>query len=167
MNRKGSILDIMLVIFIIVGSVFVLFAVKKPFTDIRDQLTEPGGEFVNDTASQEILASGEGALGSFNWMIPLFLILLTVVVCIMAYMLPVNTGTFVIGIFLVLIFVVIAGMLGSSFQDFRSDADYDNATATYPAVDFVMSNFGKIIFVIGALVLVVMYVSYSRSGGGA
>jgi len=166
LNKKGSMLDIFYIIFILFAIILVVFVTKNFFTDFIDSAVSDEGVFEDNNASKDIMDNGTKTLNSFNWMFVLIFILLITVTAIIAYNLNVSGGTIALAIFILIIAVVVAGMLSNFFQDLSDDEEFTNATETYTAPTHMMNNFSKYIFFGGLIIIVVMYLSFKKGSGG-
>lgn len=161
-KKRGSILDIAFIIFIIFATALIIFVTKSFYNEVSDSLVGNEGIFEGNNESKEIINNGTNTINSYNWLFVLIFILFIIVISILAYNQEISSAAIGIVIFIVLILAVVASIMGSIFQDITEDDSFSNATSTYEAPTHLMTNFGKYILIGGIVIIVVMYISYRR-----
>jgi len=154
MNKKGSMLDMTLVIVALFVFAFVtvlMFNVYARYTDgINDM------EAFNNTVAQHVQSQTELTFETLDFVYAFLLILFTILTVVSAFALRSYPVFFVINIVMLVVLVLVGAVMGNVYSDLEGGNTYfdDNSFTIIP---YVMQHFPTLLLVVGGLLSVAMY----------
>lgn len=156
-NRKGSILDLGIIIFVLVVLVISSFLSAKFYTEFK---TKFKAMFPDETASA-IFEKGDVAMGIWINLIPFLYFSCGLGAIVLAFFIPAHPIFMPISIIALVIFIIMSVAFTNVLWEFINSPLIIGIANQYPLVVSVIRYSPFIISVFGFLVIVVMY---SKSG---
>jgi len=159
-NKKGSVLDIMLVTVILFAFVIVALISHLVFNEINDQVGSEFGE-----KGQEIMQGGQAVVNGLDTLFVIIIIGIVLFLVFSVFMIDSHPSFFFIALVLLVFAGIVGGILSDSYVEIKNTGSFDNETATYGIMDNVMTNYVKWIVVIGFLAAILVFAKMRWIGG--
>lgn len=160
MNRKGSILDMFLVIVIVFAMAFITILGYRLFDDINTQLQ---GSDISSQSKSMIQENKDSYAGVFDGLFLFAFIGLGIALFISAFFLNAHPVFYFFSLFILALVVFVAAIMGNTYESISSSSALSNASSQFTFIPFVMNNFVSFIVGLGFLLLIGLYAK-SRAG---
>lgn len=104
--------------------------------------------------------------GFFDNLFVFFLVLLWVATIIFSFLIDNHPVFFIIALFLLIITVFIGFLMGNVFNDITTNTDLTDDISSFTLTTWVFNNMGLVTLIVGASVIIALYVKNTFSGGG-
>ena len=147
MKKKGSIFDMffiaLFVLFMAICFVIAFMIMSKVNTQIQ------AGSGFSDAGKEIVSTSTTRMVSSLDWVFFTAFIGLYLTSLVLAFQIDSNPIFFPISLILFIVLVLVSAVLGNVFYDFASSSDIAPYSSQFPVMSFIMTNFVKIILVMG------------------
>lgn len=158
--RKGSILDIPLIIIIIFAFAFIIIISTVILTEFRDLNTEK--ELGLPT---NIINIGLGSLSALDYMFIFAAVGLGMATVVMAFKIRTHPIMFFFLLLLTAIFVIITTFFTDAFVMITQASAVSTIAADFPLINTVMENLPLIIAIIGFIIIIAMFLGKKSDVG--
>ena len=166
MNKKGSILDIFLIIvFLFVGGISIV-VIGNFWTQMRTSFVEEG----LSTRAITFIDSTESSILNFDNVFLIIAVGLIISTIILAFTIHTHPIFFFISIILLMFALVVAPPLSNAFRSFINEtdgggADFNTTAANYPQMIWIVDNLPLIAaFVPGVGIIIALFLKFIAGG---
>jgi len=163
MNKKGSILDLFLVIIIVFALAFTTIMGYKIFDSVNNNLQDSDSIDANSKALTQDNKDSYASL--FDGLFLFAFIGLGIALFISAFFLNAHPVFYFFALILLSLVVFVAGIMGNTYEAISSSDSLSDATSQFTFIPFVMDNFVNFIVGLGFLLIIGLYAK-SRMGEG-
>ena len=154
---KGSLFDMVIVMVVILITAITVILSSKILTGIQTVTT-------NETLNQTILNQGATALHAYDYGILFFVVAGFLSVVILAFMLRSHPAFLPVGIFVMVLLILLAAIVGNVYSVFVEQAEIVSTASSYPVTTQIFQNLPTIVLIFGAVIMIVIY-SKMKDGG--
>jgi len=154
MNKKGSMLDltmILVALFVFAFVTVLMFNVYGKYVD--------GFQFdptVNNTVAEHVETQTLNTFSTLDFVYAFLLILFAVLAVVSAFSIRTYPVFFVVNIVMLVILVVIGAVTANVYSDLESSNSYFDDT-NFTIIPFIMQHFPTLLLVVGGLLSIAMY----------
>ena len=161
-KKKGQIQDIAFFLILVFTLVFVLLLSKYIMVKFNEALEEDG---LHTTESRQALIDMDVAFPTFDNMILVVLVLLSIGLVITSFFIPTHPIFIVINVFGIFFLAFLGMLLSNMYADIISESpEMASVSGTFPKLNFVMNQLPWIAVVLVFLVTIVQYSKFRREG---
>jgi len=164
MNRKGSLLDIILLCIVLLVGSFSFFAFHKAFTEIN---TEFQSSDLIDNSSKEIINTTNTMLTSGHLLDHaafIVFVMIVIGILLLAYMTDFSPAFVVLFIIMLLIGIIIAIQFSNAYYEVKTSSVFSTVATNFPMQNYIMENLPIVIVIIGILFGLIMYSKWRKGG---
>jgi uncharacterized membrane protein len=163
-NKKGNIMvETFLVVIVLMVFAIVSISVYKAFDDLNQDIQ--GDTEMDETAKAQYSNLYSRYPSGFDGIFAVVMGLLWISVIITSFMIDSHPAFFMISLIVLVVFLLVAGYLANSWNDFADDPNIVDYSEHFPITNYVLNHLMHFIFVIGASILLALY-GKNKMGGG-
>ena len=162
-RKQGQIQQIAFFLVLVFSIVFILLLSKYILTEFNNALEE---DDLHTTESRQALVDMNVAFPTFDNMILVVLVLLSIGLVITSFFIPTHPIFLVINVFGIFFLAFIGMLLSNMYKDIIDESiELATVSGTFPKLNFVMNQLPWIAVILVFLVTIIQYSKFRREGG--
>lgn len=155
LNKRGSILDILILIVVVFGLSIILLIGSKISTEMNKSLQQ--NPMMTNNSKTMLQESVDRFVPLFDGVFITVLVFLFLAIIIGAYYVDTHPAIFIFSIILMGIFVMLAGIFANVYDTAANSTELSVEAAKFTFIPAIMHNFVIVITIMGFVVLIVLY----------
>ena len=161
-RKKGQIQQIAFFLILVFTIIFVLLLSKYILVQFNDALEDDG---LHTTESRQALIDMNVAFPTFDNMILVVLVLLSIGLIITSFFIPTHPIFMVINVFGIFFLAFLGMLLSNMYADIITESpELASVSGTFPKLEFVMNQLPWIAVILVFLVTIIQYSKFRREG---
>ena len=161
-KKKGSITDV----FYILVFLFIFGICSWLGYLIYDEYNTQTQDLITSDSAQNVTYSGGVAIKSLDWIFLFIIVLLTITTLVLAFMLDTHPILFFGAVFVLMFAIIIGGVLSDAFEEYSTSPEMASSFSVFKIMHFSFSKMPFIILLIGALIMIALFVKWKFGYGG-
>ena len=162
-KKKGQIRQIAFFLILVFTIVFTLLLSKYILVQFDNALEDDG---LHTTESRQALNDMDVAFPTFDNMILVVLVLLSIGLIVTSFFIPTHPIFMVINVFGIFFLAFIGMLLSNMYADIiKESSELASVSGTFPKLEFVMNQLPWIAVILVFIVTIVQYSKFRREGG--
>ena len=162
-RKKGQITDIAFFLVLVFTLIFTLLISKYILVEFNDALEEDN---LHTTESRQALVDMNVAFPTFDNMILVVLVLLSIGLIITSFFIPTHPIFLVINVFGIFFLAFLGMLLSNMYADIIAEStELASVYSTFPKLNFVMNQLPWIACILVFIVTIIQYSRFRREGG--
>ncbi len=161
-KKKAQIQQIAFFLILVFSIIFVLLISKYILVEFNDALEEDG---LHTTESRQALVDMDVAFPTFDNMILVVLVLLSIGLIITSFFIPTHPVFMIINVFGIFFLAFLGMLLSNMYRDIIIESpELASVSGTFPKLEFVMNQLPWIACILVFIVTIVQYSKFRREG---
>ncbi len=161
-KKKAQIQQIAFFLILVFSIIFVLLISKYILVEFNDALEEDG---LHTTESRQALVDMDVAFPTFDNMILVVLVLLSIGLIITSFFIPTHPIFMIINVFGIFFLAFLGMLLSNMYRDIIIESpELASVSGTFPKLEFVMNQLPWIACILVFIVTIVQYSKFRREG---
>lgn len=162
MNKKGSMLDLIVGMVIIFVIAIVILVVGKANDNLQKNLNETVS---GSAVSQGAMTKLDSVVKNLNYLFVFAVAGMIIWLVVTAFFIESHPIFFIAG-FLILVIAIILGVIFSNaYENLESNPQFSDIKGNYSAIDWLMLKFPTVVLVLGAIFFIIMFAKIRGAGG--